>query len=344
MKNRSSLGPIAALITGLVLSTSGSLGGCTRHRSTGEDGEPARLVVDVTAVPIGRGDLDEAIVVEGRTDALRRDRIVSPIAGTVIRIDAIEGAAVREGDTLAVIRSRESQAAIEGAERLLQAAGTETQRNEARAGYDLAVSSQNAAAMRATCNGVVAARSVNRGENVAEGAELFTIIDLASLYFAADVPLRDLPKIRFGEPCVVAFPALPGVEVPATVGTVEPAADPLSQSVRARIVFDRPAPPASALLKADMFGTARIVTGVHRGVLTVPRSAVLRNDETNETSVVVVSPDSLAMRVPVSVGLAGQVLVEIAGPGLAQGRLVIIEGNYGLADSTRVRTRVVDHP
>jgi multidrug efflux pump subunit AcrA (membrane-fusion protein) len=128
------------------------------------------------------------------------------------------------------------------------------------------------------------------------------------------------------------------------VSAIEPAADPQSQSVRARITFAELGSSERSALKTDMFGTARIVVGVHRGVLLIPRSALLRNDETNETSLVIVTPDSLAVTIPVSVAAATDSLVEVAGGGLSEGQLVITEGNYGLPDSTRVRVSATEKP
>jgi RND family efflux transporter MFP subunit len=327
----------------LVVASLIMLCGCSRKAPNEDQGGATRPpVVDVRVSRVASGDMEEMIVVEGTTDALRRERIASPIAGVVVSMRGIAGSAVRAGDTLAVIRSRESQAAIDGANFMLRAAKTEAQRAEARRSYELAVSSQNAAAVRSTRSGIIASRGVNEGELVAQDAELFTIIDLSSIYFAASVPLRDLAKVHPGQTCRIRFASMRGTEIPATVSAIEPAADEQSQSVRARLSFEQVPPPERALLKTDMFGTARIVVGMHRGVLLVPRSAVLRNDETNETSLVLVSPDSLAVTLPVTVGIATDSLVEVSGSGLAEGQLVIVEGNYGLPDSTKVRVTATE--
>jgi multidrug efflux pump subunit AcrA (membrane-fusion protein) len=83
---------------------------------------------------------------------------------------------------------------------------------------------------------------------------------------------------------------------------------------------------------------------MHRSVLLVPPTAVLRDDETNTASVVVISPGSVARTIEVTVGAADKGLVEVAGRGLSEGQLVITEGNYGLPDSTRVRLSGTEKP
>ncbi len=318
--------------------------GCSKKSSGEEESRASSPVVEVRVAPVTRGDVEETIVAEGTTDAVRKEKIVSPIAGTAIVVNGIVGSPVHAGDTVAVIRSRESEAAIEGAKMLVEAAKTEAQKEEARRSFHLAVSSQSVAAARSTSDGIIAARAVNKGELVTEGAELFTITDLSSIYFAASVPLRDLSKVRVGEICRVTFSSNPGAAIPAKIVTIDPSADPQSQSVRAHLAFGRLEPGERAIMKTDMFGTACIVTGMHRGVLLVPRSALLRNDETNETTVVVVTSDSLAVTIPVTAGTFGDSLVEVASPALHEGQLVIVEGNYGLPDSTRVRVTALEKP
>ena len=85
-----------------------------------------------------------------------------------------------------------------------------------------------------------------------------------------------------------------------------------------------------------MGGTAGIITGIHKNALLVPRSAVLRDDEKKSTSVVIVTPDSLALSVPVDAGAATDSIVEVRSDVLKKGMMVITEGNYAIADSTRV--------
>jgi RND family efflux transporter MFP subunit len=319
-------------------------GGCSRTSSNDENGESRAPVVNVIARPIARGDIEETLGIEGKTVALRMEKLVSPIAGSIVAIKGIEGSPVRAGDTLAVVRSRESQAAIDGANALLREARTQTQREEARKSLELAVSSQAVAVIRAAGSGIIESRLANEGEVVSENAELFEIIDPSSIYFAADIPLSELRRVKPGQSCRIRFPSMPGLEVDATVGTIEPAANQQSQSVRARLVFGPLRADERSLLKTDMFGSARIVTGVHRGVLLVPPAALLRDDETNSVSIVVVGPDSISKSVQVQTGAARDSVVEVSGPGLSEGQLVVTEGNYGLPDSTRVRLKASEKP
>ena len=312
------------------------LAGCAKHHAEDDDEAAAVTpVVSVKTAPIVRGTIDVVATATGATDAVRKEKIVAPIGGVLIALKVLEGASVRRGDVVAVIQPKETRAAITGAEALLRDATTDREREEARRAMELARRSANNLEVRATTDAVVATRSVTEGEVVAEGADLLTLVDLGTLDFVADVPLLDVDRVRTGQKALIVFQSLPGRRFEARVEAVNPRSDAQSQTVRVRLSCaglgaDR------RLLRTDMGGVASVVTGVHPGVLIVPKAAVLRNDETNATSVVLATPDSLAMVVPVDVGARTDSTAEVSGKGLAPGALVVIEGNYALADSTRI--------
>jgi multidrug efflux pump subunit AcrA (membrane-fusion protein) len=70
--------------------------------------------------------------------------------------------------------------------------------------------------------------------------------------------------------------------------------------------------------------------------LFVPKAALLRNDEDNSYSVVMVTIDSLAKLIPVVVGTSDEHSAEIRSEQLRAGMMVVTEGNYALTDSTRL--------
>jgi membrane fusion protein, multidrug efflux system len=317
-----------------------ALAGCTGRHGGGDDDEnaasSANAVVAVKTAPVVRGDMATVVTATGSTDALRKEKIITPIAGVLLSLKVLEGTPVHRGDLLAVIQPKETRAAITGAAALLRAAGTDAERREARRATDLALAAQNNLEVRATSEGVVSARSATEGELVAENAELMTVVDLRTLVFVADVPLRDIAGIHAGEQVLVTFQALPGETFVARVDAVNPRSDPGSQSVRVRIGFAGSDARRMGLLRSDMGGLARIVTGKHSGVLIVPKPALLRNDETDTYTIVIATADSLARILPVEVGARTDSTAEVSAPGLLPGARVVVEGNYALADSTRI--------
>lgn len=89
-------------------------------------------------------------------------------------------------------------------------------------------------------------------------------------------------------------------------------------------------------LATSLFGYAAIVVGKKSNALLLPAAALLYNDETNVSSVMVVT-DSLARSVPVKLGIVRASVAGLSSSAGPVGSRVITEGHYGLPDSTRVR-------
>jgi multidrug efflux pump subunit AcrA (membrane-fusion protein) len=313
-------------------------GGCGKKGGSEDEegGQRAKATVAVNATNVRRGDMDIAVRATGRVDALHKQKLFSPVAGKVTSLLALEGVSVKSGDILATIQTKESQAAIVGAESLVRSAKTEEQKAEAQRALGIARTSENSIAIRASASGVVSARSISEGELVAENAELFTVIDLSSLVFVADVPARDISSIALGQRCSILLQALGGRSLSAEVEAINPQSDVMSQTVKVRVKFLTDDPAKRKLLKTDMVGDVTITIGVLKGTFIVPKVSLLRNDESNSYTIVTFTPDSLAVSIPVEVRGMTDSTVAIGNHSLKEGMNVITNGHYALADSTRI--------
>ena len=247
-----------------------------------------------------------------------------------------EGTEVQRGDVVAVIQSKESNAAIMGAEGMVQSAATPEGKAEAGQVLKLAQSTQNSVNVVAKFDGIVSTRSASEGELVVENGELLTMIDLSTIDFLADVPIRRCPVGQNRSAKQVRFQSIPGKEFPAIVDAINPQTDVQSQTIKVRLRFLPADDTRQPLLRTDIIGTATIVTGIRHHTLFVPKTAILRNDENNSYTIVTLTADSLAKSIPVSIGTATDSSVEVIGENVHAGMPVITEGNYSLADSTRV--------
>jgi membrane fusion protein (multidrug efflux system) len=308
--------------------------GC--HPKQNDAGQQVKAVVTVKTDKVAEHDAILSVSALGRTDALRKEKIYSPIAGKIIAMNVYEGTVVQRGDIVAVIQSKESNAAIMGAEGMVQSAATPQGKAEAGQVLKLAQSTQNSVNVVAKFDGVVSTRSASEGELVVENGELLTIIDLSTIDFLADVPIRDVLSVRAGQQSRIRFQSIPGKEFPAIVEAINPQTDVQSQTIKVRLRFLSTDDTRQPLLRTDIIGTATIVTGIRHHTLFVPKSAILRDDENNSYSIVTLTADSLAKTIPVSIGTTTDSSVEVIGESVHAGMPVITEGNYSLADSTRV--------
>jgi membrane fusion protein, multidrug efflux system len=311
------------------------ISGCARKKSEEESSIQAAVVpVKITAVRTG--NMDESVQANGQTEALRKESFVSPVAGRISELMAQEGQNVKAGDTLAVILTRESLSALEGAQALLDRAKTPGQKAEAERALKLAETNQNRVVIKSQISGVVVARNVAEGAMVTENAELLSIIDPQSINFAAQVPLKELVRIKIGQDARVRLSALPKSALEASVSAINPQADSSNQTARVLLRFYHTSNDGPVNFANGMAGTAEIIIGEHENVMIVPLAAVLRNDETNTYTIVTMTPDSLSKTISVTPGITQDSTMEIASSELREGIPVIIEGNYALPDSTRV--------
>ena len=310
--------------------------GCHPKQNDDDAGQQVKAVVTVKTDKVAEHDAILSVSALGRTDALRKEKIYSPIAGKIIAMKVYEGTVVQRGDIVAVIQSKESNAAIMGAEGMVHSAATPQGKAEAGQVLKLAQSTQNSVNVVAKFDGVVSTRSASEGELVVENGELLTIIDLSTIDFLADVPIRDVLSVRAGQQGHIRFQSIPGKEFPAIVEAINPQTDVQSQTIKVRLHFLSIDDTRQPLLRTDIIGTATIVTGVRHHTLFVPKSAILRDDENNSYTIVTLTADSLAKTIPVSIGTTTDSSVEVRGESVHAGMPVITEGNYSLADSTRV--------
>lgn len=307
-------------------------GGGQPHES---DSVPAHPIVDVRIDTVRTGSIPELLHATGRTLALRQENVSSPVDGKVNALRVLEGDHVRAGEVIAVVETKESLAALTGAQLLLSRAHTDEERQRALADVERARRNDTTLEIAAPFDGVVANRSLNQGEFVAAGGALVTLVDLQSLCFVARLPARDLPRVRLRQVAHVSIDGSPSKAYRCEVDNIKPQIDPAAQMAEVRLRFVEPV----ADLRADMFGTAEIVASLHPGVLLAPDTAVLRDDETGRHTIVEAVGDSIGIARPVQIGIETPDLVEIQGAGLRPGMHVIVEGHYGLPDSTHIHVQ-----
>ena len=303
--------------------------GCGSNNGGGEADVKPRATVEVA--PAVLGSIDDVVSSTGSFQVLRDERIRSTINGRVERVLVLEGDAVRKGQVLATILSQESNAAIAGAEQLLNQATTETDRRQAERALQLAERTAARATIRAPFSGAIVRRFVTEGELVSQGSDLVELVDPNTIYFLANIPLNDVSEIRKGLPAVVTIPAMGIPPLRGSVQAVNPATDPNSQSVQVRISLNSIPPPVTS----GTFANVQIIVGQHRSVVIVPKAALFHDDELNQYFVWRIQGDSLALVTRVAVGLSDSSSFEVTS-GLKPGDMVATVGGYGLPDSTLV--------
>jgi RND family efflux transporter MFP subunit len=345
-----------------------SLAGCSRQAGT-EEGEAAAVpTITADVGKVVRQDLVEALTVRGAIMAVPNEdvRISALVAGRVIAMKVAEGDAVQAGQVVAELDPRpledqvrqamaavsQAKAGLENAklnlartQRLFErgiAAGKEVEdaRNQEAAAQ--AAVEQAAAALdtaqrqvaRTKVTSPIAGQVVKRLANVGEQVDgtaaqpLLEVANLDRVELAANVPADRLVSVRAGQKAEVSAQGS-DQRLAGEVIAVGPSVDPATNAATARIRVAN----AAHMLKVGMFAQARIAIGERKGALTVPPSA-LAKDEGGEAAVYVVA-NGLAQRTPVKVGLETQEAVEIVS-GVSEGQEVLTSSVHGLGEKAKL--------
>jgi multidrug efflux pump subunit AcrA (membrane-fusion protein) len=188
--------------------------------------------------------------------------------------------------------------------------------------------------VRAPLDGVVLSKSIEFGEVVAVNQTLFKVGDTRSLVLEVSVDEADVAHVHTGEggapasPVAVSLYAFPKETLRGHVFDVLPDANRERKAFLAKVRLDRP-PPG---LRSGMTAEVNILAQEKDGALLAPSAAEA------EGSVWVVAGDRAAKRA-VQVGIRDLLRVEVE-DGLAEGDLVVVDGQDKLSDGARVRPTV----
>jgi membrane fusion protein, heavy metal efflux system len=119
-------------------------------------------------------------------------------------------------------------------------------------------------------DGQVVARSVNPGQIINAGADLFVVTDLSTVWIIGDVYERDFSRVRAGSAATITLPSVPDRVVKGRVAYVDPRVDPATRTARVRVEV----PNRGGEFRLGMFVTMSIQTGTAERIVIVPRTAV----------------------------------------------------------------------
>jgi RND family efflux transporter MFP subunit len=319
-------------------------GGCGRGAG-GDAPQSAPRTVDTTgaaptATPVRvasvrRLTMELTVTAPGQVAALKQDRVRAPYAGRLLTLRVVDGDRVVAGAVVAEVVSKNSEAAVQGAEAMLRSARSAPDSADARRALAVARSTLVRQPLRAPAAGVVLSHGAEEGDYLDEGEVLVTIAEAGTVYFEAQVTQGDLSEIRPGQSVRIALPGAGPTPVRGVVYGILPVASSQTLSAPVRIEFSRP----RTELTLGLFGTATVVVGRRPDVIAVPAEAVLRDDVSGVSRVALVDSAGTARWVVVETGVQQGDDVQIVNPTprLAPGQRVIVDGQVGLPEGAPVQ-------
>ena len=188
------------------------------------------------------------------------------------------------------------------------------------------------ATIRAPITGIVTDQFQYEGEFAAAGGKLFNIADVSQVIVKAPFADTVAAQLKVGDPATVLPTDAPGEPMTGQVSLVSRSSDPLNRTVEVWVTLAN----GAGRLRANGAAQVTAATLTKTNAIVVPTSAVtLETSNGNEGTVMVVDATAVAHEVKVVIGIRTADKMEIS-EGLQGHETVVIEGNYALADGTKV--------
>jgi len=287
----------------LVLTTS-----CHHTKKTATPEDVQKIIVSADIVR--RGQITEFLTLNGVTLFQKKGNIRANSTGYVSSFFYKLGDQINAGNTFCTIQTKEQNALKEI-----------SKIDSSLAKFTKPLS------LICNANGILASIAVMNGDYVAEGDILATVTEPTSMVVVINVPFEYHPYISTGKACEITLPD--GKTFSALVSGVMPTVDIGSQSQEYYIRLPH------LSLPENLNVIIRFPYRQALNVLCIPKAA-LQTDELQQEFWVMKVVHSMALKVPVSIGLQSDSIVEVK-PGMLQsGDRIITEGSYELADSSEI--------
>ncbi|MEP7321777.1 MAG: HlyD family efflux transporter periplasmic adaptor subunit [Saprospiraceae bacterium] len=176
--------------------------------------------------------------------------------------------------------------------------------------------------------GIITGINVLQGDYVAEGDILATVSEPASLIVIVNVPYENHQYARVGTRCELILPD--GKILPATINGIIPSVDAVSQSQAYFIKL------GNLSLPENLNITVRLPHKQSGKAICVSNNAVQADELQKEFWLMKLVHDSIAVKIPVRLGLRNNEFTEVISPMISISDAIINEGAYELSDSSLV--------
>jgi multidrug efflux pump subunit AcrA (membrane-fusion protein) len=188
------------------------------------------------------------------------------------------------------------------------------------------------ATIRSPITGIVTDQFQYEGEFASAGGKLVTIADISQVIIKAPFADTVTAELKVGDSATVLPTDTSSGEMKGQITLLSRSADPTNRTVEVWVALAN----GAGKLRANGAAQVTIFANSKNDAVVVPASAVtLDASNANEGTVMVVDAASVAHETKVTVGIRTNDKIEITS-GLQGGETVVMEGNFSLADGTKV--------
>ena len=267
----------------------------------------------VTVTNISDSSLTDYINLNATSSFLQKNYVKANAIGYIQKVNAQLGKYVNKGDVLFTIKTKEAQA-IGNSINIL----------------DTTFKFSGINKIKAPEHGFITQLTHQAGDYVQDGDQLAIISDRSSFIFLMQLPYEYRQYVNIGKDVQLTLPD--GEKLDGRVASLMPSVDTLSQTQGIVIKVN-----SNKQIPENLVAKARIVKSAKRNTVSLPKSAILSNETQTDFWVMKLINATTAVKVAVKKGIESGDQVEILTPVFTSKDQIIISGNYGLADTAKIK-------
>ncbi len=276
-------------------------------------GDSAKAQTPVTVTNVTDSSLTDYINVNAISTFLQKNYVKANAIGYLHQVNAKLGQYVNKGQVLFTIKTKEAQAignSINVLDSTLKFSGVNK--------------------IKASEHGYITQLTHQLGDYVQDGDQLAVISDRSSFVFLMQLPYEMRAYVKNNQPVQITLPD--GGKLNGSIASFMPTVDTLAQTqgVAIRIPSDKQIP-------ENLVAKARLVKTLKQNTPSLPKAAILANETQTDFWVMKLINPTTAVKVPIKKGLESGDRVEILSPKFSATDKIIVTGNYGLADTAKVK-------
>ncbi len=183
--------------------------------------------------------------------------------------------------------------------------------------------------IKAGTSGYVSEVNHQPGDYVQEGEQLAVISDVNSFVFILNLPYELRPYVLNKQTVELLLPD--GKKMIARISSAMPVVDSASQTQNIVLRVNERNLPINLIAKVKVVKTAKT------NAVSLPKQVVLSDETQTNFWVMKLIDDSTAAKVPVTKGIEIADRIEILAPKFSGSDKFLLTGNYGLADTARIK-------
>lgn len=278
-----------------------------------EEVKQEEIQTPVTVATVSTEPLNDYVELNATSSFLQDNIVKSNINGYIKAVNTKVGQYAAAGKTLFTLKTKEAESLGNTVNQL-----------------DPSFHFSGIVNISASQSGYITQLDHQPGDYVQDGEQLAVISNSKSFGFILNVPYEYRRYISIGKKVDIELPD--GTNLNGTVSSFMPAIDSASQTQGVLIKVN-----GASTVPENLIAKVRILKAAKTSAISVPKEAVLTNEDQTSFWIMKMLDSVKAIKVPIVKGMETENRVEIISPALSSSDKILVTGNYGLPDTANVK-------